>query len=125
MSQTFDAYHVWLGIPPGEQPPNHYRLLGLRLFEPNPTVIDNAFQRATAHLRTFQSGPHGPLARQLLADVAAAAECLLNPADKSQYDQALGQRLIERQTRVSPASPPPLPVAASPPVMGPPAIPTP
>jgi hypothetical protein len=25
----FDPYHVWLGIPPHEQPPNHYRLLGI------------------------------------------------------------------------------------------------
>ena len=29
----FNAYHKWLGIPPEEQPPNHYRLLGIALFE--------------------------------------------------------------------------------------------
>ncbi len=30
---NFDPYHKWLGIPPDEQPANHYRLLGLELFE--------------------------------------------------------------------------------------------
>ena len=33
MSAPFDPYYRWLGIPPGEQPPNHYRLLGVQLFE--------------------------------------------------------------------------------------------
>ena len=30
---TFDPYHKWLGILPEEQPPNHYRLLGIVDFE--------------------------------------------------------------------------------------------
>ena len=34
--ETFDAYHEWLGIPPKDQPPNHYRLLGIELFESQP-----------------------------------------------------------------------------------------
>ena len=33
MSSGFDPYHKWLGIPPQDQPPNHYRLLGVELFE--------------------------------------------------------------------------------------------
>jgi hypothetical protein len=33
MDEQFDAYHRCLGIPPKDQPPNHYRLLGLELFE--------------------------------------------------------------------------------------------
>ena len=36
----FDPYHKWLGIPPKDQPPNHYRLLGVDLFESDPDVID-------------------------------------------------------------------------------------
>lgn len=27
MGVPFDPYHKWLGIPPKDQPPNHYRLL--------------------------------------------------------------------------------------------------
>ena len=31
---AFDPYHKWLGIPPKQQPPDHYRLLGVeRAFE--------------------------------------------------------------------------------------------
>ena len=36
---VFDPYHVWLGIPLREQPPNHYRLLGIARFENHPDVI--------------------------------------------------------------------------------------
>ena len=39
---SFDPYLNWLGIPPHEQPPNCYRLLGLVLFESNPEVIRQA-----------------------------------------------------------------------------------
>ena len=40
MVGEFDAYHRWLGIPPAEQPPNYYRLLGLQAFEHDRDVID-------------------------------------------------------------------------------------
>ena len=33
-SEEFDPYRKWLGIPPQEQPPNHYRLLGIAVFDP-------------------------------------------------------------------------------------------
>ena len=42
MAEGFDPYHKWLGIPPKDQPPNHYRLLGIELFESDPEVIDMA-----------------------------------------------------------------------------------
>ncbi|HQU45105.1 MAG TPA: hypothetical protein PK867_19985 [Pirellulales bacterium] len=42
MMQAFDPYHKWLGIPPKDQPPNHYRLLGIELFEEDLEVIDLA-----------------------------------------------------------------------------------
>src|SRR5208337_1390693 len=53
MPQAFDPYHQWLGIPPGEQPPHHYRLLGIASFEDNPKIIESAADRQMAHLRTF------------------------------------------------------------------------
>ena len=91
LQQTFDAYHVWLGIPPEEQPPNHYRLLGIGLFESQPDVIASAADRQMGHLRTFQSGKHSELSQQLLNEVAAAKICLLNPARKAAYDGQLRQ----------------------------------
>ena len=35
MPAHFDPYHQWLSIPPKDQPPDHYRLLGLARFEAN------------------------------------------------------------------------------------------
>ena len=39
MAESFDPYRKWLGIPPKDQPPNHYRLLGIDLFEADAEVI--------------------------------------------------------------------------------------
>jgi hypothetical protein len=32
-AEKIDPYHLWLGIPRERQPPNHYTLLGVELFE--------------------------------------------------------------------------------------------
>lgn len=86
---SFDPYYQWLGIPPQEQPPNHYRLLGLVLLEANPDVISAAADRQMTHLRAMQSGPHAAQSQKLLNEVAAARVCLLTPTQKTAYDQAL------------------------------------
>ena len=93
MAETFDPYHVWLGIPPKEQPANHYRLLGIAIFESDPDVIDNAADRQIAHLRGFQIGKHGDVSQKLLNEVAAAKVCLLRPEKKAIYDQQLQRQL--------------------------------
>ena len=89
----FDPYHEWLGIPASEQPPHHYRLLGIPLFEDSPTVIENAADQRMAHLRTFQTGQHAALSQKLLNEVATAKVCLLNAAKKTAYDENLRQPL--------------------------------
>lgn len=93
MTERFDPYYTWLGIPPEEQPPNCYRLLGIRLFETNPLVIENAANRQMSHLRTFQVGPRSALSQQLLNEVAAAKIRLLNPAKKEEYDRRLREEV--------------------------------
>ncbi len=45
MADLFDQYHVWLGIPPEEQLPNHCRLLGILLFEKRLATIEHAADR--------------------------------------------------------------------------------
>jgi Domain of Unknown Function (DUF1080) len=85
----FDPYHKWLGIPSHEQPPNHYRLLGLTLFESDPEVIDSAANRQMSYLQSCANGPHGLLSQRLLNDVAAARLSLLNSEKKANYDAAL------------------------------------
>lgn len=89
MSNAFDPYYTWLGISPAEQPPNHYRLLGIALYENNPDVISNAADRQMAHIRTFQSGKHSKESQKLLNELSAARVVLLNPASRAMYDTQL------------------------------------
>ncbi|HET6879839.1 MAG TPA: hypothetical protein VFI31_06780, partial [Pirellulales bacterium] len=85
----FDSYHKWLGIPAWEQPPNHYRLLGLTNFESDPDAIESAADQRMAHVRTFQSGVHSSDSQRLLNELAAAKICLLTPERKYAYDTEL------------------------------------
>ena len=116
---SFDAYHRWLGIPREEQPPNHYRLLGIPVFEDDPEVVENAADQRMAHLRTFQSGQRSALCAKLLNEVSAAKVCLLNPHKKAAYDGPLREALAPRPQPALPvarplapprrSSPPPMP----------------
>jgi pSer/pThr/pTyr-binding forkhead associated (FHA) protein len=121
MVERFDAYHVWLGIPPEEQPPNHYRLLGIALFESDPDVIANAGARQMAHVKASAMGPHGPESQHLLNKLAFAQICLLDKERKAQYDATLQALLAGRSEKhlpkipapPVPVEPPPLPPAAA------------
>ncbi len=93
MPPQFDPYYKWLGIPPAEQPPNHYRLLGLTLYEADGDVISSAADARMIHLRSFQTGQYSNESQKLLNEVAAARICLLKPEKKAAYDTALRQRL--------------------------------
>lgn len=99
----FDPYFKWLGIRPKDQPPTHYRLLGIDLFESDLDVIEQAADRQMAHLRTFQAGPHSQQSQKLLNEVAAARIALLNADEKKRYDAALRQRL-DTLARAAPAA---------------------
>ena len=85
---TFDPYHKWLGIPAAEQPPSHYRLLGLAAFEADGDVIDAAANRQMAFLQTCANGPHAAASQRLLTEVAAARLVLLG-GKKDAYDATL------------------------------------
>jgi Leucine-rich repeat (LRR) protein len=85
----FDPYYIWLGIPPEEQPADHYRLLGLRRFEQNRDVIVNAAEGKMAYLRTMQVGKRSKQSQALLNEVAAAQACLLNDKHRTAYDAKL------------------------------------
>jgi len=98
----FDPYYKWLGIPPAQQPPNHYRLLGIQLFESDPDVIVAATDQRMAHLRTFQTGKHTELSQELLNEVAAAKLCLLKPEEKAAYDARLRQQLAAKKAKNQP-----------------------
>ena len=92
MSAAFDPYYKWLSIPPSEQPPHHYRLLGIALFESDPEVIEGAADRQMMHVKLHASGPHSEQSQQLLNQLAQARLCLLNASKRAAYDQTLRSR---------------------------------
>jgi hypothetical protein len=103
MSETFDPYHRWLGIPAEEQPPHHYRLLGIAPFESDREVIDSVAMRHIGFLQEITDAAHVKHAQRLLNELAAARRCLLDPNRKAAYDAGLRIRLDE-----SVPAPPPL-----------------
>jgi hypothetical protein len=97
----FDPYYEWLGIPPKDQPPHHYRLLAIELFEDNSDVIDAAANRQMAYLQQRATGKHSAHSQQLLNEVAAARLCLLKQKLKTEYDLQLRQQLSPPKTKHS------------------------
>jgi hypothetical protein len=93
MPETFDAHYKWLGIPPEDQPPNHYRFLGISMFETDPDVIASAADQRMAHIRSFQTGQHSALSQKILNEIAAVRICLLNAAKKAEHDEYLRGQL--------------------------------
>ena len=48
VSESFDPYLKWFGIPLRDQPIHHYRLLAIELFEADAEVIENAADQRMA-----------------------------------------------------------------------------
>ena len=94
MAESFDPYRKWLGIAPKDQPPHHYRLLGIPTFESDADVIENAAARQMAHVRTFQGSKHAAISQRLLTELSAAKVCLLTSERKAAYDGQLRARLL-------------------------------
>ncbi len=90
----FDPYYTWLGIPPKDQPPHHYRLLAVELFEENREVIEGAANRQMAYLQELSAGDdHVDQAQRLLGEVAKARVCLLAAESKARYDSKLKEEI--------------------------------
>ncbi len=113
MSENFDPYYKWLGIPPKNQPPTHYRLLGIELFESDREVIDSAANRLMAYLKTLSTGEDATHAQRLLNEAAGARRCLLDPQLKADYDAQLSAPKTSPTSAATPSPPPALPTAKS------------
>lgn len=93
MPEPFDPYQTWLEIPPGERPPDYYRLLGVRRFEKRAEVIEAAADARIAALRPHLSGQQAQMCAKLVADVNAARLCLANDNRRASYDIRLLQKV--------------------------------
>lgn len=132
MPEAFDPYRKWLGIPPKDQPPNHYRLLAIELFEDDPDVIEAAADARMAHVRTYQTGQNSAVSQRILNELSQAKLCLLDGTRKRGYDADLrarqaassdaGRAAAPTPSRIgqaaAPASGAPLPKARPLPVAG-------
>jgi len=96
MSVAFDPYQQWLGIPPSEQPPHYYRLLGIELFESNPEVIARAADQRIAHVTMFQATRQSSQSDAILKEIAAGRLVLLDPGKKERYDRRLRRAFLYR-----------------------------
>ena len=105
MPETFDPYRKWLGIPLEEQPPHHYRLLGIGVFEDDPDVIESAADRQMAHVQTRKTGKHTQLTQRLLNELSTAKIHLLDPEKKAAYDKNLRRSLAVRKPASRPRQP--------------------
>lgn len=103
-AQPFDPYYKWLGIPSGEQPPNHYRLLGITLFEEDPDVIANAADQRMLLMKNFQTGKSSGTSQRILNEIAKTKVCLLNQEKKADYDAQLRQQLHAQAAAATPAA---------------------
>lgn len=130
MIDTFDPYQQWLEIPPEDQPPDHYRLLGVPRFTEDAAVIARAADERMAAVQRFQAGPRGEYVPLLVNELMGARLCLTNPSTKAAYDSQLRRRLDTPRTvplarlAVPLAQPSTAPVVAPPTVSLPPAPPT-
>jgi len=120
MADKFAPYYKWLGIPPKDQPPHHYRLLGIELFETDRDVIDAAANRLMGYLKELAAGDDAAYSQKLLNEISRARLCLLNAEKKAAYDRELKAKLQAEEESTA-TQPPPSPFSF-PPLAEPPAF---
>ena len=79
---------TWLGLEPGEWPPNHYRLLGLKPGESDSALIEQHVHQRLAAVRCYQVR-HPDQATEAMNRLAQAFVCLTEPIAKQRYDAEL------------------------------------
>jgi formylglycine-generating enzyme required for sulfatase activity len=89
ISTEFDAYHIWLGIPPKDQAPDHYQLLGVERFESDPDVIEYAYQQRVSFLQDVARIENAELATELCGKLREAQQCLFDHGQRATYDATL------------------------------------
>jgi serine/threonine protein kinase len=89
IAERFDPYEAWLGIPPIEQPADHYRLLGLARFDADPARVTSAADERMARIRSLVLGPHADVSQRILNELATAKTVILDAKRRAAYDAVL------------------------------------
>src|SRR5262245_19714407 len=104
MSDPFNAYHEWLGLPVDAASPTYYQILGLAELESDARKIAQAGDRALTRVRGFRPGSHAKEWSRLLDEINSAKSCLLDAVVKKEYDRCLasgksdGERAGDRKS---------------------------
>jgi hypothetical protein len=85
---THDLIRAWLGLPPGEWPPDHYSLLGLQPGEADPAHMEQTVHARLDSVRRYQL-IHPEEATEAMNRLAQAFVCLTDPEAKRAYDETL------------------------------------
>jgi hypothetical protein len=103
----FDPYYRWLGIPRGQRPPSHYRLLGISPKEEDTDLIKAAVERQTLLVKNQKQPEQEPVATRLLYEIQEAGMVLLDPYRRKQYDAFLEQaKPVAKQRSIPEPFPP-------------------
>jgi hypothetical protein len=84
-----EVIFTWLGLPPENWPPDHYRLLGLAPGEDDVERIEGQVHERMERVRRYQLS-HPELATEAMNRLAQALVCLTDPKAKKSYDASLG-----------------------------------
>jgi hypothetical protein len=105
MSESFNPYQEWLGLPGDVTSPNYYELFGLSPRETSGERIAQAADRAKSKVRSFRPGTHAAQWARLLDEIQLAKSCLTDPERRTLYDECL--QAADEQDKNSPAEPHP------------------
>jgi hypothetical protein len=95
----------WLGLSPGEWPPDHYRLLGLDPADTDPQQIEQHVHQRLEQVRRYQL-LHPELVTEAMNRLAQAFVCLTDPEARRAYDSARAGKALVVVPEPGPVSPP-------------------
>jgi hypothetical protein len=104
---------TWLGLEPGDWPPDHYRLLGLEPGESDTARIEQQVHDRLEAVRRYQL-LHPELVTEAMNRLAQAYVCLTDPDARRAYDAGRTGRPGTNGTRPPPTEPAPVPATPVP-----------
>ena len=111
--QAPDAYSMYLDLPAGPRPPNHYELLELELFCSYHERINHAVRKQFRLIKPCQNHPERATreaVQDILNAIATARVVLTDPRRKEEYDRTLAAELnIDRDKHLAEQVAAPLP----------------
>ena len=100
---SHELISVWLQLPPGNWPPDHYTLLGLNPGETDLTLVEQRVHERMQMLRCYQL-THPEPATEAMNRLAQALVCLTDPRAKQAYDASLlGEPVTVAESAPAPA----------------------